>query len=95
MFPSRTNWIASRCAGLDRAWVPAWQTRPYFTRASSMRRPSVRLWLTGFSTYTSLPACIAQIDASACQWLGVAIDTACGKLGAFIKARPDKQPDAE
>jgi maleylacetoacetate isomerase len=25
----------------------------------------------------------------------VAIDAACGKLDAFIKARPDKQPDAE
>ena len=25
----------------------------------------------------------------------VAIDATCGKLDAFIKARPDQQPDAE
>jgi hypothetical protein len=30
---------------------------------------------TGFSTYTSLPFCTAQIAPSACQWFGVAMVT--------------------
>ena len=59
-----------------RHWVPAWTTRLYFLAASTALRPSETLWLTGFSTYTSLPAWQAQIAASECQWLGVAIETA-------------------
>ena len=59
-----------------RHWVPVWTIRSYLRAASTMRRPSDTLWLTGFSTYTSLPAWHAQIVASACQWLGVAIEMA-------------------
>ena len=56
--------------------VPVWTIRSCFRAASTIRRPSLTLWLTGFSTYTSLPAWQAQIAASACQWLGVAIEMA-------------------
>ena len=56
--------------------MPVWTIRPYFRAASTIRRPSLTLWLTGFSTYTSLPAWQAQIVASACQWLGVATEMA-------------------
>ena len=47
---------------------------------STSWRPSQTLWETGFSTYTSLPACIAQIAASECQWFGVAMVTASMSL---------------
>ena len=59
---------AALSAGLDDALV--------LRAASTMRRPSLTLWLTGFSTYTSLPAWQAQMVARACQWLGVAIEMA-------------------
>ncbi len=45
-------------------------------------RPSWTLWLSGFSTYTSLPASHAQIVISECQWLHVATDTASRFLSA-------------
>jgi hypothetical protein len=35
---------------LLRLWVPAWQMRLALRAASTMRRPSLTLWLTGFST---------------------------------------------
>src|SRR5437867_10548604 len=46
------------------------------------RRPSATLWLSGFSTYTSLPAWHAQIVMSACQWFGVAIEIASSDLSS-------------
>ena len=54
----------------------------YFFAAFTSCRPSQMLCETGFSTYTSLPACIAQIAASECQWFGVAIVTASMSLFA-------------
>ena len=33
-----------------RSWVPVWTIRLYFRAVSTIRRPSVTLWLTGFST---------------------------------------------
>ena len=48
-------------------WPDILGLRPVFRETCTIRRPSLTLWLTGFSTYTSLPACMAQIAASACQ----------------------------
>ncbi len=52
-----------------------------------MRRPSLTLWLTGFSTYTSLPAWMAQMAARACQWLGVAMLTTSMDLSSSTLRR--------
>ena len=49
---------------------------------STAIRPSWTLWLHGFSTYTSLPAWQAQIVMRACQWLGVAMETASRSLSS-------------
>ena len=68
--------MAWRTARLDRFWNPTATMRPYRRAASTMRRPSRTLWQQGFSTKTCLPAWQAQIVPRACQWLGVAIDTA-------------------
>ena len=43
------------------------------------------LWLHGFSTYTSLPAWQAQMAISACQWLGVTIETASRVLSSSAR----------
>ena len=67
--------MASIVPAIERHCVPVWQIWLCLRAASTMRRPSLTLWLTGFSTYTSLPACMAQMAASACQWLGVAMVT--------------------
>ena len=67
--------MASCMPLFERHCVPVWQILLYLRAASTMRRPSLTLWLTGFSTYTSLPACMAQMPTSACQWLGVAVLT--------------------
>ena len=42
--------MASRMPVLLRLCVPVWQIRLYLRAASTMRRPSLTLWLTGFST---------------------------------------------
>ena len=67
------NSMASIVPFIERHCVPTWQMRPCLRATSTMRRPSLTLWLTGFSTYTSLPACMAQMATRACQWLGVAV----------------------
>ena len=67
---------------LLRLWVPVWQSLSYLRAVSTMRRPSETLWLTGFSQYTSLPFCIAQMAASACQWFGVAMEMTSMSLSA-------------
>src|SRR6266513_2253226 len=92
--------MASANALFERFCVPPWQMRPSLRATCTMRRPSLMLWLTGFSTYTSLSACIAQIAANACQWFdeiggdldrAVAIrvadvrNRAIGKLGQFAR----------
>ena len=74
--------MASASAMLERFWVPPWQIRLVFRATCTIRRPSLILWLTGFSTYTSLPACMAQMAASACQWLGVQTNTASTDLSS-------------
>ena len=48
--PSRMYWIAEFHAPPERFCVPAWQIRPSLRAAWTMRRPSLTLWLTGFST---------------------------------------------
>ena len=58
---------------LERDCVPVWTILLYLRAAFTIWRPSHTLCETGFSTYTSLPACMAQMLASACQWLGVAM----------------------
>ena len=65
--------------------MPPWQMRLYLRATWTMRRPSLTLWLTGFSTYTSLPACMAQMAASECQWLGVAMETMSTDLSSKIR----------
>ena len=69
-------------AASERYCVPPWQMRLYLRATWTMRRPSLMLWLTGFSTYTSLPACMAQMAASECQWLGVAMETTSTDLSS-------------
>jgi hypothetical protein len=83
-FPARMNSAAAARAPLERFCVPAWQSRPVFSATCTIRRPSETLWLTGFSTYTCLPACMAQIAASACQWFGAAIETVSTDLSSKI-----------
>src|SRR5260370_4955871 len=61
---------------LERDCVPVCTIRLYLRAASTRLRLSQALCDTGFSTYTSFPAWIAQIAASECQWFGVAIETA-------------------
>ncbi|MCR4411721.1 MAG: hypothetical protein NUV77_04760 [Thermoguttaceae bacterium] len=68
--------IASRTHAVLRLWVPTWSSLPERRTASTISRPSRRLWQHGFSTYTCLPASRARIDAGACQWSGVAMNTA-------------------
>ena len=64
--------MPSRMPLLERDCVPVCTMRLSWRATSTIRRPSHTLWETGFSTYTSLPACIAQMAPSACQWFGVA-----------------------
>ena len=42
--------MASRMPVLLRLCVPAWQSGFCLRATSTMRRPSLTLWLTGFST---------------------------------------------
>ena len=49
---------------------------------STSRRPSQQFWLSGDSTYTSLPAWQARMPARQCQWSGVAITTASTDLSS-------------
>ncbi|GIT28800.1 MAG: hypothetical protein Ct9H300mP1_08460 [Planctomycetaceae bacterium] len=35
---------------IERHWVPVWTILPYLRAACTIRRPSLTLWLTGFST---------------------------------------------
>ena len=69
--------------------VPVCTTRPYFRAASTILRPSRTLWLTGFSTYTSLPAWQAHTAARACQWSGVAIETTSIDLSSINRLRSE------
>ena len=59
--------IAFRTRPDERRCVPPCTMRSYFRAASTILPPSKMLCETGFSTYTCLPACMAQIDVSACQ----------------------------
>ena len=72
-FPSLPLCTYSRAA-ITLVWlrrcIPAWITTLYLRAASTIRRPSIRLCETGFSTYTCLPRSAAQMVASACQWSG-------------------------
>ncbi len=79
--------MASIVPPIERHCVPVWQIWLYLRAVSTMRRPSLTLWLTGFSTYTSLPACMAQMAASACQWLGVAMLTMSTDLSSKTARR--------
>ena len=67
--------MASRMPGLLRLCVPIWQIRLYLRAAAVMIAPSCTLCVAGFSQYTSLPFSMAQTAMSACQWLGVAMET--------------------
>ena len=51
------------------AW-PVCTIRSYFRAASTSLRPSQQLWLSGVSTYTSLPAWQAQIAGQAVPMVG-------------------------
>src|SRR5215218_7630371 len=79
---TRTHANASRSAPLERLCVPVWTILLYLRAASTILRPSHTLCETGFSTYTSLPAWHAQMENSACQWFGVAVETASISLSS-------------
>ena len=81
-FPAAMSRAAAWGAGHERCCVPAWQTRLYRRAAFTIWRLSQMLWLTGFSTYTCFPACMAMMEASACQWFGVATTTASSSLSS-------------
>ena len=75
-WPDWTNFTASPMpAREERLWVPVWTIFLYLRAAFTSWRPSQTLWETGFSTYTSLPAWMAQMAARECQWFGVAMQT--------------------
>ena len=59
--------LAPMLYGALRFCVPTWTMRSYRRAASTILRPSHGEWLTGFSTYTSLPAWHPQMVANACQ----------------------------
>src|SRR5215204_4859579 len=82
MPPSCKNLIACCTFGMERFCNPTCTRTLYFLAASIILRPSKMLWLAGFSTYTCLPAWQAQIVPSACQWLGVANETALISLSS-------------
>ncbi len=68
--PSCRNFIASRIARCERHCVPTWQMRPYLRAAAIIAVPSAMSWQTGFSTYTSLPACMAQMRTQSVPVVG-------------------------
>ena len=65
-----------------RCWVPTCTTRLFSFWAAMTALPSLRSWVNGFSTYTSLPALHASTVIGTCQWSGVAISTASTSLRA-------------
>src|SRR5262245_4176902 len=66
-FPDCTAAISLCLPVLLRICVPCCTITLYLRAASMQRRPSVMLWLSGFSTYTFLPAWQAQMVISECQ----------------------------
>src|SRR5690606_6060812 len=54
----------------------------YLRAASIILRPSQTSCEAGFSTYTCLPAWQAHMAPSACQWLGIAMETASISLSS-------------
>ena len=56
--------------------MPTWQMRLLTRAALTMGGPSSIFSVSGFSTYTSLPAFSASIATEACQWSGTPINTA-------------------
>ena len=90
ILPLWTNSRVWRIPGMLRLWTPIWHIRPSLRAHCVMTRPSRTLWQHGFSTYTSLPAWHAQIVASACQWLGVAIEMASIDLSSSTFRRSVK-----
>ncbi len=67
-------WKACWMDGDERVCEPCWTIRLYLRAAATIWRDSKMLCEHGFSTYTSLPACMAQMAISVCQWLGVAME---------------------
>jgi hypothetical protein len=47
--PLRISSQPSRLAAVERCWLPVWKTRPYLRAASTMRRPSRMVTVSGFS----------------------------------------------
>ncbi len=84
--------MAWRTAGRLRFIVPTCTIFLYFSVASTILRPSNTVCEDGFSTYTCLPACSAQIVASACQWFGVAMMTASTSLSSMTRRRSCTKP---
>ena len=56
--------------------MPTWHMRLLTRAALTISGPSSIFSVSGFSTYTSLPALSASMAIRACQWSGVAISTA-------------------
>src|ERR1035441_9663457 len=56
--------------------MPTWQMRLLTRAALTIGGPSSILRVSGFSTYTSLPALSASMAMAACQWSGTPIKTA-------------------
>ena len=56
--------------------MPTWQIRSFTRATRTISCPSSMVRVSGFSTYTSLPAFIASMAICACQWSGVATSTA-------------------
>ena len=63
-----------------RCCVPTCTIRLWLFWASMTPRPSARSCVSGFSTYTSLPAAQASTVIGTCQWSGVPISTASMSL---------------
>ena len=64
--------------------MPATTIRLYFSWAASIHLPSSMNTVSGFSTYTSLPAAQAVMVSRACQWSGVATTTPSMSLFSYI-----------
>ena len=56
--------------------MPTWQMRLLTRAALTIGGPSSIFSVSGFSTYTSLPALSASMAIAACQWSGTPISTA-------------------
>ena len=74
--------------------MPTWTTRLCRRATSTIHRPSRGNRVSGFSTYTSLPAAQAIMVIRACQWSGVETTTASTSRSSS-RARKSAYPRAE